>query len=287
MKYKVGDKVRVRKDLKVNSRYYSADKKHSDVAVDEMVKLAGKTVTVEKTYNKIGKYSIKEANYVWTDEMFEDIYKFKVGDKVIGRKEASGEYGITKEGWIGTVTEINHDGLIWVKGPDLAGIRGTIVDPKFFDLYVDSKDKKIVITTDGRITTARLYDGKTIKKTAEAKCSYADEFDFNVGAAIAMARLLPEFSLNDKFEEKPKFTKKDLKTGMFVLTSNGEWAVVVNDRFIYEDGDFDDMSSINDDFEFLRGRKIDVIVNAVSFDNAKTVIKCDYTRGILYRRSTK
>lgn len=48
---------------------------------------------------------------------------------------------------------------------------------------------KIVITTDGKTTTAKMYDGKEVVKTAIAKCSPEDEFDFETGAKIAFDRL--------------------------------------------------------------------------------------------------
>lgn len=62
-------------------------------------------------------------------------------------------------------------------------------------------EKKIVITSDGEKTFARLYDGKKVVKTAMAKCSPDDEFDFETGATIAFDRLF------DKCEKKeePKY----------------------------------------------------------------------------------
>lgn len=50
-------------------------------------------------------------------------------------------------------------------------------------------ENKIVITTDGTETLARLYDGKKIVKTATAKCSPDDKFSFETGAKIAFERL--------------------------------------------------------------------------------------------------
>lgn len=50
--------------------------------------------------------------------------------------------------------------------------------------------EKIVITTDGKTTTAKMYDGKEVVKTAIAKCSPEDEFDFERGALIAFSRLV-------------------------------------------------------------------------------------------------
>jgi hypothetical protein len=49
--------------------------------------------------------------------------------------------------------------------------------------------QKIVITTDGKTTLARLYDGKNVVKSAEATCSPEDIFDFMTGAKLAMERL--------------------------------------------------------------------------------------------------
>lgn len=51
-------------------------------------------------------------------------------------------------------------------------------------------EKKIVITSDGEKTLARLYDGNKVIKTATAKCSPDDKFDFETGAKIAFERLL-------------------------------------------------------------------------------------------------
>ena len=50
---------------------------------------------------------------------------------------------------------------------------------------------KIIITTDGRVTTARLIDGKQTVKEAKATCSPDDAFDFEYGAALAFHRLIP------------------------------------------------------------------------------------------------
>ena len=61
-------------------------------------------------------------------------------------------------------------------------------------------ENKIVITTDGAETLARLYGGNKVIKTATAKCSPDDKFDFETGATIAFDRLF------DKYEkEEPKY----------------------------------------------------------------------------------
>lgn len=50
-------------------------------------------------------------------------------------------------------------------------------------------EEKIVITTDGKITTAKQYDGNKVVKIAAANCSPKDEFNFATGATIAFSRL--------------------------------------------------------------------------------------------------
>lgn len=66
-------------------------------------------------------------------------------------------------------------------------------------------EKKIVITSDGEKTLARLYDGKKVVKTATAKCSPEDKFDFETGATIAFDRL---FEKCEKKEEPKYFSGK-------------------------------------------------------------------------------
>lgn len=61
-------------------------------------------------------------------------------------------------------------------------------------------ENKIVITSDGEKTLARLYDGKKVIKTATAKCSHDDKFSFETGAKIAFERL---FDSEEK--EEPKY----------------------------------------------------------------------------------
>ena len=71
MKYKVGDKVRV-KDL----AWYEANKSEDGVNCDgvffikDMSKLCSKIVTIKDVYNGI--YTIVESKWSWQDWMFED-----------------------------------------------------------------------------------------------------------------------------------------------------------------------------------------------------------------------
>lgn len=127
--------------------------------------------------------------------------KFKIGDKVIGNEKAN-RYGITKKGWVGTVIRISA----FANAIDACGEDGRIFKHLFsdaFDLFEEPINQKIVITTDGKTTLARLYEGKKVVKSAEAKCSSEDKFDFKTGAEIAFDRLL-EKEVKPETPEKPK-----------------------------------------------------------------------------------
>lgn len=64
MKYKVGDKVWVREDLKEEDY-------DECFATSEMVKLAGKVVTISKVREDMKRYYVQETGtWNWTDEMF-------------------------------------------------------------------------------------------------------------------------------------------------------------------------------------------------------------------------
>ena len=66
MKYKVGDKVRVREDLVVDKIY------GEDCFVSGMVAMKGKEVTIDAVHDDVEKYRIKECGFHWTEEMFEE-----------------------------------------------------------------------------------------------------------------------------------------------------------------------------------------------------------------------
>lgn len=129
--------------------------------------------------------------------------KFKVGDKIIGNKEASKHYGITITGWIGEVLEIDCDsrfGDIYVKGEGFMGN----VKSNCFDLYTPHQGKILIMVDEkdpNKIVARDLITGKK----AEAKCNPKDEWDFEKGAKLAFSRLYPE---SEKKEEKKPWTGK-------------------------------------------------------------------------------
>jgi len=170
-KFKVGDKVRVRKDLVVNSAYGKVDDEKYTFATG-MDKMRGKVATISRDDGDC--YRILEAPWWWTDEMLEPI-----------------------------------------------------------------DDYKIVITSDGKITLARLYDGKKVIRTAKAKCAPDDEFSFEIGAKIAFRRLVKP--VIDPTEKEPEYY-----TGKVVCADNadldqiftvGKIYTVQNGTLKYDDGD--------------------------------------------------
>lgn len=76
MKYKVGDKVKVREDLKPNEYY-------DGIRFDgNMQKMKGKTVTIEKVFSDKS-YWIEECGFLWTDEMLEDVEEKKTVGEIL------------------------------------------------------------------------------------------------------------------------------------------------------------------------------------------------------------
>lgn len=185
MKFKVGDKVRVRKDLKEGQRYYMEDKNVCNAFVRPMNRLKGRVVTISKILGS--QYVVEECplgvfcEYFWTDEMFEPV--------------------------------------------------------------VEPRSKKIVITTDGTETHARLYEENKLVKTATAKCSPEDTFDFATGARIAFIRLFegreteavkPRIEVGKYYNGKVVCTHKDVDAYGYTV---GKIYEFVNGTVVDDDGD--------------------------------------------------
>ena len=78
MKYKVGDKVRIREDLVVGGNY------DGSVVVDDMTDMGGNVVTIGRV-GKVHGYYIEEDpdDYCWTDEMFEPVEEELTAEEAI------------------------------------------------------------------------------------------------------------------------------------------------------------------------------------------------------------
>ena len=116
--------------------------------------------------------------------------KFKVGDKVIGNSKATEKYMLTKKGYVGTVTDIKN---VLIEQFELPGtyivLDGKwIVDEDCFDLYTPHEGK-ILIMVDEKDNNKIIARDLVTNKTAEAKCSPKEEWDFHKGAKLALERL--------------------------------------------------------------------------------------------------
>ena len=170
MKYKIGDKVRVKDNLKVGKIYFMSNTTEFDSVEQEMLKFKGKEVTISSCTDS-EKYYIKEddGKWSWTDEMFS-----------------------------GLATSL----------------------------------PKIVITTDSKTTTAKMYEGTKLLKTAKSKCSPEDTFDFAIGAKLALERVT---------EKEPKF-----KIGQFVR-------VIKNDTCQFFKGQPVKITEVSEDYVMCEG----------------------------------
>lgn len=117
--------------------------------------------------------------------------KFKVGDKVRILDGSKAKY--YAGAWVNYMDQyVGREAVIRCidekEGTaDLENIWWT------FDLrYLEPVHPKIVITTDGKTTCARYYTGKRVVYEALAKCHPSDKFEFDVGAHVAMHRLLDQ-----------------------------------------------------------------------------------------------
>ena len=77
MKYKVGDKVRIREDLVMGGNYGGS------VAVDDMTDMAGSVVTIERVGEVFGYYIEEDPDdYCWTDEMLEPVEEISAAEAI-------------------------------------------------------------------------------------------------------------------------------------------------------------------------------------------------------------
>ena len=145
--------------------------------------------------------------------------KFKVGDIVRGNKRASNYYNVTREGSVGKVTALNERGdmLIRVitpcKGEEWLTGRTFSVRCAHFDLVKEKAsipDKNDV----GSISICRK--GKRViascgKIKGVASCNPIDDFDYEVGAALALKRLFEAGRAIEPMNARICITKKATK----------------------------------------------------------------------------
>lgn len=156
--------------------------------------------------------------------------KFKIGDCVIGNKEAK-RYGVTGTGWIGYVVAVHENGEIRVKRK--GGVMTYDVESSCFDLYKDTETSEFFISStiptisdikviNGERNEYAIVNGKRNKatkvtvpttsvavtlndgRTGTATCD-TSEFDIRTGVLTAIANIV----FNGKFETAyEKYNKK-------------------------------------------------------------------------------
>lgn len=171
--------------------------------------------------------------------------KFKVGDIVRGNKRASNYYGSTREGSVGKVVALNECGDMRIriitpcKGEEWSTGECFNVRCACFDLIkakASIPDKNNI----GPISICRK--GKRViascgKIKGVASCNPIDDFDYEVGAALALKRLFeasraikPE-SMNARICITKKATKRAEKSSNFVV---GKIYSIVNGKLLAE-----------------------------------------------------
>jgi hypothetical protein len=203
---------------------------------------------------------------------------FKIGDKVRVIKD----YYAASVGDEGIIRALpNHNGSTGytecysVEFPSWCSVghkcNGTVpsgqgqwVMPECLELIKSAHSEKIVITHDGKTTLARLYEDNKVVKSAEAKCSPDDEFDFLVGAKVAFERLT---GTTPKVEP-PKFDKSMLTNGRFGYMEKPGWFVVVGDKIVYEKGGYDLLEKMSVSGRYF-SYEVKYIVESEAFNYAR------------------
>lgn len=146
--------------------------------------------------------------------------KFNIGDVVKVVRPEKG-FKANHLGKIYTIRQINPNGI----GCYTETHYGVVEMSECAYVWLESElelvtNEKIVITHNGKVTTATLYRNDGSKKTATARCAPEDTFDFNVGAKLAITRLVGEetkYNIGDRI-----FAEDNM--GMY---RGGAWGTVV------------------------------------------------------------
>lgn len=196
--------------------------------------------------------------------------KFKVGDRVVSHSDY---YGITKTGWTGVVTRVGRT-MMYVQGETSDG--SAEFDVRIDDFDLASDQHKIVITTDGKTTTATHYDGKRVIRKETARCHPDDKFNFLTGAAIAFDRL------TDREDTKKRDLREYLTPGVFGKTEKYGAFVVIGTIMAFAVGGWMSVADYSaDNLEARQGDKISYLVKpsissfnvaALEYGNGKNVV---------------
>jgi hypothetical protein len=168
--------------------------------------------------------------------------KFKVGDKVKCTYSSGGANFIPGHIYKVATNTLNQPAIASEANGQLISMAVMCDSYHWYD-FERVALPVTVITTDGITTTATLREGKRVIRTATAKCSPADTFDYATGAKLAFNRLFTEVTEAVPEPENPKYytgklvlvSKKDL--GLFTRDFTiGKVYEVKNGKLIDDDG---------------------------------------------------
>lgn len=156
MKYKVGDKVRIKKELKEGKKYGDC------VATYSMIRLAGKIVTIKRV--NANSYKIEEDNndWYWTKEMFEgsikltkkELFDMPIGTKIKVEKDddtfsilikVEGEYFVDIEECDQLIKEDDVEDDLRVNCWGYTKII-EVQEPNYSTVYIENEDDKKEMT---------------------------------------------------------------------------------------------------------------------------------------------
>lgn len=190
-KYKVGDKVRI------VSEWGEGCDQNPDGYMDKWL---GKIMTIRKLSKNCGKlaYEMKEDReenrgfgWCWNEKCIAGLAnKFNVGERY-----KVGDESLLEAGNIIEITCVDSDRvyyktIIAVDGGKVRdGFDARSAFAKNLIPYAE-ENEKIIIIRDGQKVTARKYVNEQLVDSAVARCAPEDTFDFDIGARIAVNRLL-------------------------------------------------------------------------------------------------
>lgn len=154
--------------------------------------------------------------------------KFKVGDMVVGNKQADKKYTVTTKGWVGTVIYVYDSGFIRVRGFSETNVYD--VDSDCFDLYevlissttLGISDIKVINEERNEYTMVNGKRNKATKvtipttsvsvalsdgRTGTATCDTSD-FDIRTGVLTAIANIVFDGKFETVYEKHNKKQEK-------------------------------------------------------------------------------
>lgn len=228
-KFKIGDKVRIIKTRHKSNSHYEKTKNHTGtVTFIPNGNWSEYGVKVDGVKNPLSSYGYFYYDISELEAVEQKQPKFKVGDKVRAKNKAP--YLWTTDGWIGIVTSTDEN-YFSAEGklPNDETHNFRYFKYQHFDLV--SNQQKIVITTDGRVTKATMYEGKQRIKVATSTCHPSDTFDFNYGASLALERLTGQkYGKVETTLKSKSFDWDGFEAGKFNVVTNRDNI----DRFLKE-----------------------------------------------------